>query len=289
MVCAGLIVLIAGCGRDAGGSEVIRGPFIPSVDRSRAEVWAVGDGADGSSESIAVARMIDRSDPDRLLYLGDVYPTGTASDFEDRYEPSYGRLAEITAPTLGNHEDDNVTQGYEPYWRGVHGKTPPSYYAFRIAGWRILSLNSQVDFSPDSAQLAWLRKKVKGPGNCSIAFWHVPRFNAGTEHGENSSIKSLWDGLRGSAKLILNGHDHSMQRQSAVEGMTQMISGAGGDNQYPIDPDYPGLRFGYNSGPGALRMRLEPGSLSFAFVDDAGRPLDRGKLRCRTKPRPNRG
>ena len=262
---------------------------MPSADRSRAEVWAVGDGGDGSDESIAVARMIARSDPDRLLYLGDVYPTGTADDFENNYEPSYGRLAEITAPTLGNHEDDNVTQGYDPYWRKVHGKTPPSYYAFRIAGWRILSLNSQVDYSPGSDQLAWLKKKMKGPGNCSIAFWHLPRFNAGTNHSENPSIKSLWDGLRGSAKLIINAHEHNMQRQAAEQGMTQLISGAGGDNQYPLDPDYPGLRFGYNSSPGALRIRLEPRTLSFAFVDETGKPLDRGTLRCRTKPPSARG
>ena len=246
-----IAIALLGAAIAAGGSGHPRSPFVPSANRDPAEVWAVGDGADGSPESYAVARMIAGSKPDRFLYLGDVYPAGTAEDFATRYEPSYGRLAEITAPTLGNHEADNVEAGYDPYWRAVHGQTPPSYYAFRIAGLEILSLNSEIDHSADSPQLHWLERKVRGPGNCRIAFWHRPRFNAG-EHSGDDSIESFWDALGGRAKLVLNGHDHNMQRQAGRDGIVQLISGAGGDKQYPLDPDYPGLRFASDASPGAL-------------------------------------
>ena len=49
-----------------------------------ATIWAVGDGADGDQRSRDVARVIARSRPDRLLYLGDVYDTGTADEFESQ-------------------------------------------------------------------------------------------------------------------------------------------------------------------------------------------------------------
>ncbi|GIK78239.1 MAG: hypothetical protein EDQ89_04680 [Acidobacteria bacterium] len=267
-----------------GGAAVERAPFIAPVDRARAEVWAVGDGADGSDESIAVARMIAGSDPDRFLYLGDVYPRGTAEDFAERYEPSYGRLAAITAPTIGNHEDDNRAVGYDPYWRAAHGRTPPSYYAFRVAGWKLISLDSQIDYDPGSPQIEWLRRRLRGPGNCRIAFWHRPRFNAGTNHtGGDGSIAALWDALQGEARLVINGHEHNMQRQAPTQGIVQLISGAGGDRQYGLDRSYPGLRFAANSTPGALRLRLAPRRARFAFVAVDGRILDSGTRHCKRR------
>jgi hypothetical protein len=275
-----IAVALLGAATAAAGPGHSRSPFIESANRDPAEVWAVGDGADGSSESIAVSRMIARSKPDRFLYLGDVYPAGTAADFATKYEPSYGRLAAITAPTLGNHEAGNIEVGYDPYWRSVHGQTPPSFYAFRIAGWKILSLNSEIDHSPGSPQLRWLERKVSGPGNCRIAFWHRPRFNAG-RHGGDASVESFWDTLGGHARLVVNGHDHNMQRQAGTNGIVQLISGAGGDKQYPLETEYAGLRFGNDASPGALRLRLRPQRLRYAFVDVSGQVLDSGMRHCR--------
>ena len=94
-----IVIALIGAAIAAGGSGHPRTPFISSANRDPAEVWAVGDGADGSPESYAVARMIAGSKPDRFLYLGDVYPAGTAEDFATRYEPSYGRLATSGPPT----------------------------------------------------------------------------------------------------------------------------------------------------------------------------------------------
>jgi hypothetical protein len=279
---AALAVTLTAAAFASGGAERAgSGSFVPSSDKARADIWAVGDGADGSSESFDVAKMIARAKPDRFLYLGDVYPKGTAADFAERYEPTYGRLATITAPTIGNHEADNREIGYDPYWRAIHGRTPPSYYAFRIAGWKILSLDSEIDHSPDSPQLRWLQRKVRGPGNCRIAFWHRPWLNAGTTHPGAGSMASFWDVLQDHARLIVNGHEHNMQRQASTQGMVQLIAGSGGNDQYPLDRSYPRLRFGNDTSPGALRLRLKPRSVRFAFVDAEGRVLDSGTSRCR--------
>src|ERR687894_2748550 len=118
-----------------------------------ATVWAVGDGADGSAIARRLARRIERSRPEAFLYLGDVYPGGTWADYQRNWRPVYGRLDPITWPTPGNHEWWAREQGYYAYWR-KHRKAKP-WQRFSVAGWEILSLNSETDHGPGSPQLRW--------------------------------------------------------------------------------------------------------------------------------------
>jgi len=85
---AELLTAVAMFGAPAGGAE-------PAV------VWAVGDGANGTRAAKSLAKAIRRDRPDRFLYLGDVYPSGTRNDFARNYDPVYGPLARRTsAPDL---------------------------------------------------------------------------------------------------------------------------------------------------------------------------------------------
>jgi hypothetical protein len=244
-------------------------------------VWAVGDG-DGGSASGALVRRIQRSRPARFLYLGDVYPDGSASDFARAYAPTFGRLAGLTAPTPGNHEWGAARSGYFPYWRAVKGSAQPSYYTFRLGGWQVLSLNSETAHGARSAQLRWLRAQLHGGGTCRLAFWHRPRFSAGTVHGDQPDVAPFWRALRGRARIVLNGHDHDSQRLEAVGGITELVAGAGGHGRYPLHRGYRRLAFGDAAHFAALRLRLQPGLARFAFVTSAGRTLDSGRLRCRS-------
>jgi hypothetical protein len=241
-------------------------------------VWAVGDG-DGGANAAALVRRIRRSHPQRFLYLGDVYPNGSARDFARDYAPTYGRLASLTAPTPGNHDWGLARSGYFPYWGGVKG-TAPSYYTFRAGGWQILSLNSETAHGARSAQLRWLRARLRGRGTCRLAFWHRPRFSAGTVHGNQRDVAPFWRALRGHARIVLNGHDHDSQRLRPNDGITEFVAGAGGHGRYPLDRGYRGLAFGDSSQYAALRLRLRPGLARYAFVTAGGRTLDRGQIRC---------
>src|SRR5829696_6432779 len=116
--------------------------WMPSRPKSRSVVWAVFDAADGSAAARQVASMVASHRVDRLLYLGDVYATGTAHEFEARYRPLYGRLGPMTAPTIGNHEWPNVATGYVPYWTTVRGTPPPLRYSFAASRGQLISLNS---------------------------------------------------------------------------------------------------------------------------------------------------
>jgi hypothetical protein len=267
------------------------GGEIPSGPARHAVVWAVGDGADGGAAAKAVAARVRAGPVDRFLYLGDVYgPTvlgflrgdGNAADYRTRYAPVYGALAPRTAPTPGNHEWPQRGDGYEPYWRRVMGRTPPAYYGFTIAGWEILSLNSEAPHGPGSRQLGWLVRRVARPGTCRLAFWHRPRFSAG-RHGDQADVAPLWDALRGRAALVVAGHDHDMQRLRPIDGITSLVSGAGGHGHYGLHPD-PRRAFGDDRTYGALRIDLRPAHARLRFVAADGRVLDSSAVRCRQAP-----
>ncbi len=268
------------------------GGFVASGPPERALLWAVGDGADGGRAARAVAARMRRTRFDRVLYLGDVYGPallgaivgdGRAADFRTRYASVYGAFAGRTAPTPGNHEWPLRGAGYEPYWARVHGERPPAFYAFDLAGWEVLSLNSEAPRGAGSAQLRWLRTRVRAPGTCRLAFWHRPRFSAG-HHRDATDLAPLWDALRGRAALVVSGHDHNMQRFEPVDGIVQVVSGAGGHGLYALRRDRR-LAFGDDERYGALRIELRRGRAELAFVSAGGRVLDRSVVRCRPATR----
>jgi hypothetical protein len=94
-------------------------------------------------------------------------------------------------------------------------------------------------------------------------------------------MRRVWDALRGKAPLVLSGHEHNLQRLHPIDGIIQLVSGAGGHRLYPIRRDDPRLAWGEDKRYGALRLDLSPGRARFAFVDSEGRVLDRGSVGCR--------
>jgi Calcineurin-like phosphoesterase len=248
-----------------------------------AVVWAVGDGADGGSDAKTLAARIARGPIDRFLYLGDVYDDGTAEEYAENYAPVYGRLDKITAPTPGNHDWRSHEEGYDPYWRRARAGRPLAHhYAFRLAGWQLLSLNSEESLDEGSTQLAWLRAKLKEPGTCRLAFFHRPRYSAG-KHGDEDEMAPAWNALRGHATLVVSGHDHDMQRFRPIDGLTQLVSGAGGKSRRELNHGDPRLAFSNNTDDGALRLVLSPGRADLSFVTAAGRTLDATRVACRMR------
>lgn len=255
-------------------------PALRRLPARRATVWAVGDGADGGPVARRLARRIGRGAPALFLYLGDVYERGTAAEFATHYGPLYGGFARRTAPTPGNHDHPQRAAGYGPYWQRALGGPVPAYYALRIAGWRVLSLNSEAPHDAASPQLAWLRHQVRGGGSCRIAFWHRPRFSAGS-HGDQADVAPLWDAVRGRAALVLGGHEHNSQRLRPIGGTTEIIAGAGGHGDYPLDARDPRLAYAATGTPAALELRLRPGVARLAFLTADGRRLGAHTVRCR--------
>lgn len=278
-----LMVAVVACGGSSGSNAPASvraappAPWIADGPAGRAVVWAVGDGAGGPGAK-SVARLVAAGKPDLVLYLGDVYPMGTAGAFRSGYAPTFGRFAKLTAPTPGNHDWPVRAAGYDPYWTSVHGHSPPANYSLRAAGWQLLELNSEA--SDRSGQVAWLKRQLRARGNCRLAFWHRPRLSAGL-HGDAGDMDAYWRLLQGHARLVISGHDHDMQRFRPQGGLIQVVSGAGGESHYAVRRSRAGLAFSDDRRYGALRIELTPGRARLAFVDTAGHTLDAANVPCR--------
>ena len=245
----------------------------------RAVVWAVGDAATPGPAADKVAALVRRAQPDRFLYLGDVYENGTAADFRRWYHPRFGRLARITLPTIGNHEWGNRFAGYYRYWAGRKGRKQPPWSKISIAGWEILDLNSQAPHGAGSPQVRWLESALTGPGDCRIAFWHRPRYSEGA-YGGAPDLNPLWNRLAGHARIVLSGHDHNLQRHSPQNGITQYVVGAGGRGRYKLHRGPSTMVWGRDDVNGALRIVLNPGRALLEFRGARGRLLDRSHSTC---------
>lgn len=251
-------------------------------------VWAVGDGAVAGTEDDALAARVQAAGVDRLLYLGDVYERGTASDYRQNYDPSWGRFKAITSPTPGNHEWGNRAVGYDPYWGALAPRTGDGHwYSFNHAGWHFVSLNSEENTSSASAQVAWLRADLaRYPGTCTVAFWHRPRYSAGG-HPDAPEVQPFWDALAAHAAIVVNGHDHDYQRFSPVRGITQIVVGSGGRRTLdPVNRSDPRLAFADDTHLAALRLRLAGRGATYDLIDGDGVRRDSGSVGCRPHSAP---
>lgn len=262
------IVLVAG-----GGGQ---------GDRTAAPVvWAVGDGGVVGPQDDRLAQMIERQGIDRLLYLGDVYETGTAEEFRDRYHPSFGRFKEITHPVPGNHEWEARAEGYDPYWADLKRRNGGRhYYSFDVEGWHFVALNTEEPIGPGSPQFDWLtRDLAERRDNCTVAISHSPRYTVG-EHGYDEDLAPVWSELSGKAVALLSGHDHNYQRMEPEDGLTQFVVGAGGRQLYPVEEDHWRLATSDDDSFGALRLMLREGRIDYEYVTLDGGRQDSGRLAC---------
>ena len=129
--------------------------------------------------------------------------------------------------------------------------------------------------------MRWLKRQLDRPGTCRLAFWHSPRYSAGTVHGDRGDLAPFWEALAGHAALVVNGHSHNSQRLVPIDGITTLIAGSGGHlPRHGLDRSDERLVFGDTRDVAALRLILKPGRAGFAFITAGGRKLHSGSLRC---------
>ncbi len=244
----------------------------------------------------AVSDRILAEDPDALLALGDLqYESGTLSDFNSAYGPSFGRLRAITKPIPGNHEyKTSDADGYYDYFGALAGDRTKGYYSFDIGEWHFVALNSEKSISATGAQIAWLEADLAANRkNCVAAMLHKPRWSTGAEHGDNPRMQPFVDALTtAKADLLLSGHDHGYERfyplnrsgvRDDANGITQIVSGLGGKNRKPVaGRETTAARTSETHG--YTRLVLHPNSADISFVPVGGTYTDQKKLTCHGGP-----
>ena len=251
-------------------------------------VAAVGDGGGGLPGSMDVAALVSEWDPDMLVYLGDVYETGSYTEFLNYYEPTLGDLRSITNPVPGDHEAMREFSGYHEYW-----DTTSHYYATSAGPWTLIGLDSTESFGqvqPGTSQFEWLRAQLVGANDdaCTAIFLHQPRWSL-RDPGGNALLQALWELMVDEGvDVVLAADEHNYQRwwpmnrdgEVAPSGLTQLVVGTGGHFQESFTLDDPRVVTRYR-GDGALRLELHEGGALYQFVDTTHLVVDEGSITCR--------
>jgi hypothetical protein len=242
-----------------------------------------GDIADcSSSGDEATANLLNNLSGTVFTAGDNAYPDGTATDFSQCYQPSWGRHKARTRPSPGNH--DYNTSGAAPYYAyfgSNAGPTGRGYYSYDIGAWHIISLNSNISMSAGSAQLTWLTSDLAATSKtCVLAYWHHPRFSSSDHHGNQVQTQPLWEALYNArAEIVISAHDHTYERFSpqkpdgtadASRGIREFVVGTGGRDLYTFGPAQPNSLVRYNSTFGVLKLTLGSGSYSWQFIPVAG-------------------
>ena len=299
--------------RDSAGNRSKLSKAVTASTASSAVVAAAGDiacdpddpnyhGGSGTSTACRMRYTSDilvNGDFDAVLALGDEqYDSGSLSDFNASYDPTWGRVKSITYPVVGNHEyGQSGASGYFDYFGSVAGERGKGYYSFDLAAWHIVAINSNCDrisggCGTNSPEETWLRNDLAAHTNeCTLAMWHHGRFSSGHD-GDNTFMQTMWkDLVDADAEILLSGHSHDYERfapQDAngnldtTNGVRQFIVGTGG-------AFFTGLGTGFddnsqahqNDTYGILKLTLNSTSYDWQFMPEAGKSYsDSGTTAC---------
>ena len=244
----------------------------------------------------ATAELLDGI-PGTVFTAGDVVArSGTASEFEDCYGPSWGRHKARTRPAPGNHEYSTAgAAGYFGYFGAAAGDPSKGYYSYDLGSWHVVALNSICGkvggCVNDSPQGRWLRKDLAAnPADCTLAYFHDPLFSSGA-HGNQPQSRPIWNALYAAdADVIVNGNDHNYERfapqtpdgvRAPAQGIRQCVVGTGGQELRPFGSVKPNSQARNASASGVLKLTLELGSYEWEFVPVAGKTFtDSGTTGC---------
>ena len=233
------------------------------------------------------AQLLDTI-PGTVFTAGDnAYVDGTYTQYLNCYDPNWGRHKSRTKPSPGNH--DYLTSGAAGYFQ--YFNNTPSYYAYDLGAWRIYSLNSEIDVSISSPQVAWLSNDLAAnPRQCVAAYWHRPRWSSGSNHGDNMGIQAIWQLLYDSgAELVLNGHEHQYERFAEMngsgaavsQGLREIVAGTGGATLYPFGSPKAASQVRNNTAYGVLKLTLHSNSYDWQFVPAGSATFtDSGSSNC---------
>jgi len=255
-----------------------------------------GNGTSTACRQLYTSNLLVNGGYAAVLPLGDEqYNSGSLSQFNAVYAPTWGRVKSISHPVVGNHEyGTSNASGYFTYYGSSAGDPAKGYYSYDIGSWHMIALNSNctiVACDVGSAQEQWLRADLSAhPAACTIAYSHHARWSSGHD-GDNVFMQPLWQALSdGHVELLLSGHSHNYERfapQSAsgaldnTNGIRQFVVGTGGAFFTGVGSAHANSQVRNNTTFGILKLTLRSGSYDWQFLPEAGATFtDSGSTSC---------
>ena len=260
-------------------------------------VLAAGDIASCASSGDEATAAVLAGQAGTVITTGDnVYDSGTASEFANCYNPSWGAHKARTRPSPGNHDYGTAgASGYFGYFGNAAGDPATGYYSYDLGDWHVVSLNSNCSIAScesTSAQVTWLRADLAANAKpCTLAYWHHPRFSSGTAHGSSADVQPFYEALYDfNADLILVGHEHNYERFAPmtptgsiddVRGIRQIVVGTGGRSHYGFGTPITGSEVRDGTTSGVLKVTLGATGYDWLFLPVSGQTFtDSGTQAC---------
>jgi len=264
------------------------------------EAVLVGAGDIADCEDLSGAEETEKllaKIPGAVMAIGDLaYPDGSAENFAC-YDKTWGKEKARTRPAPGNHEFHSADATYYfQYFGAAAGDPSKGYYSYELGSWHIVVLNSECEqvggCEAGSAQEKWLREDlVAHPTPCTLAYFHKPLFSSGGKHGDDLTMKPLWDALyQGGVDVIVSGHDHDYERfapqtpeakPDPAHGIREFVVGTGGKNHRPFEAPHANSEVRNADTFGVLKLTLSDGKYKWEFVPvESGTFRDAGEGAC---------
>jgi hypothetical protein len=263
-------------------SEGLSGSSSVTVTLPGASEVLVGAGDIADCDAQPTATLLDNIAGTVFTAGDNAYPNGSASDYANCYDPSWGRHKARTRPSPGNHEyNTSGATDYYNYFGALAGPAGVGYYSYDLGAWHVISLNSNVSMSAGSAQETWLKADLAATTKgCTIAYWHHPRFSSGSTHGSSTQSAAIWQDLYDAgAEIVMAGHDHEYERfapqtpsaaADPVRGIREFVVGTGGAGLYSFGTPLPNSEVRDNTSHGVFKLTLSDGSYAWQFIPVAG-------------------
>ena len=273
------------CGNDISGPT----PPLPPSGGSHVLVGAGDIGVCGSAGAEGTAALLDGIGGTVFTSGDNAYPQGSAADFRNCYDPTWGRHKARTRPAPGNH--DYEAPGAAPYFAYFGPNAGPpglGYYSFELGPWHVVSLNSNVPAGQGSPQYQWLAADLaERDARCVAAIWHHPLFSS-AQNGPSPVMRDVWRLLQAArADIAVVGHEHAYERFAPLDdggrpttsGIRQFIVGTGGAPLYPFITVAPGSEVRISTW-GVLKLTLNPDAYAWEFIVLGGSVRDSGSGSC---------
>ena len=275
-------------------------PKAAAQDSTDAVVVGAGDIANCKmiAGAQATAKLIEAI-PGTVVAMGDLaLSSGSAEEFADCYDKTWGAFKSRTRPAPGNHEYHSPGAGpYFKYFGAAAGEPGKGYYSYELGAWHVIALNGECKeiggCEKGSAEEQWLRQDLKAhPAACTLAYWHEPLFSSGAAHGNSPEYRDFWRDLyEAKATIVLNGHDHDYERFApqtpegvldTARGIREFVVGTGGNHERPFAATpQPNSEVRMTGTFGVLKLTLHAHGYDWQYIAEAGKSFtDSGTDNC---------
>jgi hypothetical protein len=210
-------------------------------------VYWIADGCGSKVNDIAkvMIKWIRRqADAKLIVYGGDVYNSGTGSEF-NKFLDQFDRKTPEVCAIPGNHDwrtskrvdgAGEIADGYEAFWsatpprpsrtvvrRDQTGHARYDYFNDDVPGWRLIFVDTAAAGDDEgnwprgiASRIPWLSDTLRATaGRSKVLFTHHSRLSCGN-HGDQNRLQKLWENLfdgvdeKPLVSLTLGGHDHNV-------------------------------------------------------------------------------